>query len=104
MREPHRATNTAWWDNYLVALVGLLLAGGLAFAAVTAAQAGAYPLAIALGALAVPFALPTVVQIVGEIVVYLTLIGFVLLLPVLVVSPGLRRWGKKRWRSLRLVA
>jgi hypothetical protein len=104
MREPHRATTLAWWDNYLVALVGLLLAGGLAFAAVTAARAGAYPLAIALGTLAVPFALPTVVQIVGELGVYLTLVGFVLLLPVLVASPELRRWGKKRWRSLRLVA
>ncbi|BDT97738.1 MULTISPECIES: hypothetical protein [Nocardia] len=100
MREPHRATNTAWWNNYLVALAGLLLAGGIAFAAVTAAQAGAYWLAIALGVLAVPFALPTVVQIVGEVVVYLTLIGLVLLLPVLIVSPASREWGKQRWRSL----
>jgi hypothetical protein len=104
MREPHRAPNTAWWDNYLVALVGLLLAGGLGFSALPPAPAGASPLAIALGALAVPFALPTVVQIVSEIVVYLTLIGLVLLLPVLIVSPRLRRWGNKRWRSLRLVA
>ncbi|MBF6339465.1 hypothetical protein IU450_26740 [Nocardia abscessus] len=100
MREVHRPKGTAWWDNYLVALVGLLLAGGLAFAAVTAAQAGAYPLAIALGVLAIPFALPTVVQIVSELVVYLTLIGLVLLLPALLVSPGLRRWGKKQWQSL----
>ncbi|MGY2118179.1 hypothetical protein ACW9HR_30090 [Nocardia gipuzkoensis] len=100
MRERHRPTGTAWWNNYLVALVGLLLAGGLIFAAVTAAQAGAYPLSIALGVLAVPFALPTVVQIVSELVVYLTLIGLVLLLPALIVSPGLRRWGKKRWQRL----
>lgn len=101
MRKASQPKGTAWWDNYLVALVGFFLAGGLAFAAVTAAQADAYPLAIALGVLAVPFALPTVVQIVGELVVYLTLIGLILLLPVLTVSPELREWGKNRWHGLR---
>ncbi|WP_405161031.1 hypothetical protein OG203_32330 [Nocardia sp. NBC_01499] len=92
-----------WWDNYLVALIGLVLAAGFAFAAMTAAAGGAYPLAIALTVLAVPFAIPTIVQILGELLIYLmipvVLVGFVLFLPVLAVSPTARKWARRRWHN-----
>lgn len=93
----------AWWDNYLVALLGLVLAAGFAFAAIAAASGGAYPLAIALAVLALPFAVPTIVQVLGELLIYLmipvALVGFVLFLPVLAVSPAARRWARRRWRN-----
>ncbi|QIS06042.1 hypothetical protein F5X71_30375 [Nocardia brasiliensis] len=88
-----------------MALLGLVLAAGLTFAAIAAAAGGAYPLAIALAVLAVPFAIPTVVQVLGELLIYLMIpaaaVGFVLFLPVLAVSPGARAWVRLRWRRYR---
>ncbi|MFF3222622.1 hypothetical protein ACFYV7_07480 [Nocardia suismassiliense] len=93
----------AWWDNYLVALLGLVLAAGFAIAAIGAASGGAYPVAIGLAAVAVPFAIPTIVQVLGELFIYMlipvALVGFVLFLPVLAVSPAARKWARRRWRD-----
>lgn len=80
-----------------------MLAAGFAFAAIAAASGGAYPVAIALAVLAVPFAIPTILQVLGELLIYLmipvVLVGFVLFLPVLVVSPAARKWARRRWRN-----
>ncbi|MFI6214393.1 hypothetical protein ACIBCD_20590 [Nocardia brasiliensis] len=87
-------------------MLGLVLAAGFAFAAIAAAAGGTYPLAIALAVLAVPFAIPTVLQVLGELLIYLMIpaavVGFVLLLPVLALSPAARTWVRRRWHRYRV--
>ncbi|ASF11812.1 hypothetical protein NBRGN_006_00220 [Nocardia brasiliensis NBRC 14402] len=86
-------------------MLGLVLAAGFAFAAIAAAAGGTYPLAIALAVLAVPFAIPTVLQVLGELLIYLMIpaavVGFVLLLPILALSPAARTWARRRWHRYR---
>ncbi|WP_345493124.1 hypothetical protein [Nocardia callitridis] len=100
---PPRTHQPAWWDNYLIALAGLVMAAGLLFAAITAAYARAYVLAVALATVAVPFAVPTLVQIVSELLVYLKIVAgvvaVVVLLPALAVSPVVRGKMKRWWRG-----
>ncbi|KIA65706.1 hypothetical protein [Nocardia vulneris] len=82
-----------------------MLAAGFAFAAIAAAAGGTYPLAIALAVLAVPFAIPTVLQVLGELLIYLMIpaavVAFVLLLPVLVLSPAARSRARRQWHRYR---
>ncbi|MBF6364415.1 hypothetical protein IU433_09880 [Nocardia puris] len=96
----HRRSRLAW-DNFLVGVIGLVFAVAFGTAAAILAEAGHYPAAIALAVAAVLFALPATVQALGELLTGVLMVGMLLgsvvLLPALLVSPSLRRWAKRYW-------
>ncbi|MGV9820916.1 hypothetical protein [Nocardia xishanensis] len=99
----HRTARPSWfaWDNYLIGVVGLAFAVAFGTAAAILAQAGHHPPALAVAVFAALFATPAAVQAIGELFAGLALVGMLLgsivLLPALLVSPTVRRWAKRRW-------
>ncbi|MEV0295301.1 hypothetical protein [Nocardia sp. NPDC050710] len=91
------------WDNYLVGVLGLIIAAALGTVAATIALSGHYAAAITLATVALAFAIPAALQVIGELLAGLLLIGMLvcaaLLLPAILVSPSTRRWAKRRWTT-----
>ncbi|MET7771163.1 hypothetical protein [Nocardia sp. NPDC005366] len=89
------------WDNYLIGALGLIVAAALGTVAATVALAEHYVAALALAVFALAFAVPAGVQIVGELLAALRLIGMIvaaiIISPALLVSPSLRRRAKRRF-------
>ncbi|MFD6463965.1 hypothetical protein [Streptomyces roseolus] len=102
----HRSTEpSTWlsWDNYLLGVLGLVIAAGLGTAAAILADSGHATAAVVLAIAAAACVIPAAVQALGELLSGLLLVGMllggVLLLPALLVSRRLRRWAKQRWTS-----
>ncbi|MEV0245196.1 hypothetical protein AB0H76_01255 [Nocardia sp. NPDC050712] len=100
----HRSTEpSTWlsWDNYLIGVLGLVIAAGLGTSAAILADSGhttaAVVLAVAAAACVIPAALQALGELLAGLLLVLMLLGGVLLLPALLVSRRLRRWAKQRW-------
>ncbi|MBH0775931.1 hypothetical protein [Nocardia bovistercoris] len=107
MGHQHRSTSrTTWlsWDNYLIGVAGLGVAAALGTVAATVALSGHHTAAIAVAALALGFALPALVQLVGELLGILLLLGtlvvFVVAAPALLCSARLRARAVRHWSNL----
>lgn len=107
MGHQHRSTARAtWlsWDNYLVGVVGLGAAAALGTVAATVALSGHYPAAIAVAVLALACAVPALVQLVGELLGILLLLGTLVVIvaaaPALLCSANLRARAARHWSSL----
>ena len=100
-------SHTTWltWDNFLVGVAGLVLAAALGTVAATVALSGHHLAAVLIAVIALGFAVPAVVQAVGELVDIALLVGtlaaLVLALPALLISPALRRRARERWTATR---
>ncbi|GAB2643104.1 hypothetical protein GCM10027088_19540 [Nocardia goodfellowii] len=100
----HRSTKpSTWlsWDNYLLGVLGLVIAAALGTSAAILADSGHATAAIVLAIVAAACVIPAALQALGELLAGVILVGMllagVLLFPALLVSPKLRRWAKRRW-------
>ncbi|MGN2636061.1 hypothetical protein ACTD5D_07680 [Nocardia takedensis] len=100
-----RGRSHTTWDDFLVGVVGLVLAAALGTVAATVALSGHHVAAVLLAVVALGFAVPALVQAVGELVGIALLVGtlaaFVLTLPALLISPALRRRAREHWTATR---
>ncbi|MFC9893857.1 hypothetical protein ACFVMC_09200 [Nocardia sp. NPDC127579] len=99
----HRSTEpSTWlsWDNYLLGVLGLVLAAGLGTSSAILADSGHTAAAVVLAVVAAACVVPAAVQALGELLAGLLLVAMllagVLLLPALLVSRRARRWAKRR--------